>query len=352
MTEAANPLHPLGRASVRIIAAGIVLAFCYFAASILITLLLSILLAYFLDPFVGWLERVHVSRAMASLVLVLVMLAVATGVAWLTWDRLNHFAGDWPKYRGVIREVVINIEQKIERLEQRVREISPAEPAGRSVIRIEEDTSLRGLLLRGMDSLYVFLLMIGFVPFLVFFMLAGKRQVWHGTMQLFPPPERQRVKEALEDISAMLRSYVAGNLLVAAILAVASAAFFWALGLDYPVLTGIVSGLFNLVPYIGAVLAWVPPLVVGLAKLQSPGMFLLVAGVLSFLHLIAINVLMPALVGRKVHLNALAVTIALLFWGWMWGAMGLILAIPITATMKAVCDHVTGWQPIGRWLGA
>jgi predicted PurR-regulated permease PerM len=51
-------------------------------------------------------------------------------------------------------------------------------------------------------------------------------------------------------------------------------------------------------------------------------------------------------------LSALAVTIALLFWGWLWGAIGLILAIPITATIKVICDHVEGWEPVGRWLGA
>jgi len=61
---------------------------------------------------------------------------------------------------------------------------------------------------------------------------------------------------------------------------------------------------------------------------------------------------MPALVGKRVHLNALAVTVALLFWGWLWGAMGLILAIPITATLKVICDNVESWQPTGRWLGA
>ncbi len=61
---------------------------------------------------------------------------------------------------------------------------------------------------------------------------------------------------------------------------------------------------------------------------------------------------MPAIVGRSVHLNALAVTISLLFWGWLWGAFGLILAIPITATFKVICDHVPDWQPVGRWLGA
>jgi predicted PurR-regulated permease PerM len=73
---------------------------------------------------------------------------------------------------------------------------------------------------------------------------------------------------------------------------------------------------------------------------------------LSFFHMIGVNVLMPAIVGRRVHLSALAVTIALLFWGWLWGAIGLILAIPITATIKVICDHVDGWEPAGRWLGA
>ncbi len=75
-------------------------------------------------------------------------------------------------------------------------------------------------------------------------------------------------------------------------------------------------------------------------------------GALTFLHIVGLNVLMPAIVGRRVHLNALAVTVALLFWGWLWGAIGLILAIPITATVKVICDHTDGWEPVGRWLGA
>ena len=64
------------------------------------------------------------------------------------------------------------------------------------------------------------------------------------------------------------------------------------------------------------------------------------------LHIIGLNVLMPAIVGRRVHLNALAVTIALLFWGWLWGAIGLVLAIPITATIKVICDYTDGWEAV------
>ena len=136
------------------------------------------------------------------------------------------------------------------------------------------------------------------------------------------------------------------------ILMLSSWAFFLVIHLDYPFLAGGASGLLNLVPYLGAVLAWIPPFLIGMAQWSTVGPYLGVAAMLTLFHIIGLNVLMPAIVGRRVHLNALSVTIALLFWGWLWGAIGLILAIPITATIKVVCDHAEGWESIGQWLGA
>ena len=355
MTTETVKLSARSNPSQRIIAAGIVIAFCYWAGSVVITLLLSVLLAYFLDPVVEWLERWRIPRALGALLVLLLVIALVAGLAYLVWDRVDHFANDWPKYRAVLRQASASVEKVIDKIERAFTEITPAPPQGgdpRPPVLVTERHPVRSLLLRGLGSLYTILLTVTFVPFLVFFMLAAKREVWHGTMQLFPTSQRTRVKLALDEVSAVLRSYIAGNALVAVILALVSWAFFWMINLDYPFLTGMVSGVLNLVPYLGAVLAWVPPFVIGLSKWKTFGPFLGVAAMLSFFHLIAINVLMPAFVGRRVHLNALAVTMALLFWGWMWGGLGLILAIPITATIKVVCDHVEGWQPVGRWLGA
>jgi predicted PurR-regulated permease PerM len=211
---------------------------------------------------------------------------------------------------------------------------------------------VREWLLRGVGSLYSVLLVATFVPFLVFFMLAAKPKIWKATIELFPDENRERVQSALDEVSSMLRSFVAGNALIAIILMLASWGFFLLMQLKYAFLLGSVSGVLNLVPYLGAVLAWIPPLLIGLAQWNTIGPYLVVAAVLTFLHIIGMNVLMPAIVGRSVHLNALAVTTALLFWGWLWGAIGLILAIPITATIKVICDHAEGWEPLGRWLGA
>ena len=96
---------------------------------------------------------------------------------------------------------------------------------------------MRQALLAKLSSLYEVLLAATFVPFLLFFMLAAKRQVWHATMQLFPATQRTEVKETLSDVTQVLRSYVVGTALVGLILIIASWLFFWVIGLDFPFLT-------------------------------------------------------------------------------------------------------------------
>lgn len=338
-------------ASTRIIAAGIVIAFFYWASSVLVTLLIAVLLAYFLDPVVTWMERVHLPRALGSLLVVLVTLAMLILMCWSLLVRLDSFGSDWPKYRAPLRAVATVIEKKLEGIEQRVSEITPEEK-GEKVVQVTQSHTAREAILGRLSSLYTGVLAATFVPFLVFFMLAGKRQVWHATMQLFPETERTQVKQTLDELSALLRGYVIGTALVGVLLVLASWVFFWSIGLDYSMLAALVSGVMNLVPYLGVMMSWLPPIIIGMRQFHTVGPFLGIIGMLSFFHLIAANVLFPALVGRRVHLNAVAVTIALLFWGFMWGAIGLLLAIPITATIKVICDHVEEWRPVGHWLSA
>ena len=337
--------------SARIIAAGIVVAFCYFASTVLVTLLMAVLLAYFLDPVVTWMERGRIPRALGSLLMVLFTLAVLAVLGWALVERVDQFSRDWPKYRAPLRTVSSEFESRLENLEARVSEIEPGTP-GTRVFTVTDPHPVRTALLGRLSSLYTFLFATTFMPFLVFFMLAAKRQVWHATMQLFPATERTEVKEALADVTQVLRSYLIGTALVGLILVLASWLFFMALGLDFPFLTGLVSGLCNLVPYLGAVMSWIPPLLIGLKQYHSLAPFLGIFAVLTVFHVLTANLLIPALVGWRVRLNALALTVSLLFWGWLWGAMGLILAIPITAVFKVICDHVERLQPVGRWLSA
>ena len=339
-------------ASSRIIAGGIVIAFCYWASTILVTLLVAVLMAYFLDPVVSWLERLRIPRALGSLIVVLLTVAVLAVVGYSLVDRADQFGADWPKYREPLQKAVQAVETKMEAVEKHVSEIEPTAKPGEKLVAVGESHTLRDLLVGRLNSLYEFVLAATFVPFLLFFMLAAKRQVWHATMQLFAPGERTAVRDALSEVTQVLRSYLMGTALVGLILIIASWLFFWGLGLDFPFLTGLVSGICNMVPYLGVIMSWVPPLLVGLKQYHTVTPFIGIFAMLTFFHLVTANLLIPALVGWRVRLNALALTVALLFWGWLWGAMGLILAIPITAVLKVICDHVESLQPVGRWLSA
>lgn len=341
-------------ASARIIAAGIVIAFCYFASSVLVTLLVAVLLAYLLDPLVNFMEGLHIPRGLGSLIVVLVTIALLLVAAYALIERVDQFGADWDSYRKPLRAAVDAISKKAATVEAHVSEIAPTEKAGKQqqVVAVTESHAVRDAVLSKLGSLSEFLLAAAFVPFLVFFMLAAKRQVWHATMQLFPATQRTAVKQTLSDVTLVLRSYVIGTALVGLVLVVMSWLVFWWKGLDFPFLVALVSGLCNLIPYFGLMLSWIPPLLIGLKKFHTVGPFLEIFVALTFFHLVAANFLVPALVGWRVRLNALAITLSLLFWGFLWGPMGLIMAIPITAVIKVICDHVESLQPVGRWLSA
>src|SRR4029077_18888296 len=138
----------------------------------------------------------------------------------------------WPRYSFVLRHMVSTINQKLAVLERHVSEIAPGDEPNRVAVRVEDSQSVRAVLLRALSSLgslYSILLVWTFLPFLVFFMLAAKKKLWGATLDLFPAEDRANAKGALDEVSVMLRSYVAGTMLVAVILVFASWGFFWAI---------------------------------------------------------------------------------------------------------------------------
>ena len=151
-------------------------------------------------------------------------------------------------------------------------------------------------------------------------------------------------------IGKMLQSFIVGNLLIGLLISGVSVAIFGLLHVPFFYFVGFLSGFLSLVPYLGIVLAMVPPFLVGFGQLEASELVIVVFSVVG-LHVFALNVLYPKLLGSRLRLNPLAVTIALLFWGSVWGAVGLLLAIPITGAIKIVFDHVDSMRPYAEWLG-
>jgi predicted PurR-regulated permease PerM len=171
-----------------------------------------------------------------------------------------------------------------------------------------------------------------------------------ATVSLFSMENRQTAYVTLGLISAMIRSFMVGNLVIGFALGLASTAVFGLLHLPFFYFVGFISGFLSLVPYLGPVLALAPPVFVAIGHNSSSDFVYIFMAVLG-LHLIALNVLYPMFLGKRLQLNPLAVTMSLLLWAFLWGAIGLLLAIPITAAMKIIFDHVESLKPYGAWLG-
>lgn len=108
-----------------------------------------------------------------------------------------------------------------------------------------------------------------------------------------------------------------------------------------------ISGFVSLIPYLGVLLALLPPLAGGIGSLNKTEVLIVLVTVIG-LHLATMNV--PKILGRRLRLNPLAVTLGLLFWAWVWGAIGLVLAIPIVGATKIICDHIDSLRGLGAWM--
>jgi predicted PurR-regulated permease PerM len=328
-----------------IIATGVLLTICYVAELVLVVLLFSILAAFILAPVVDFLIDFHIPRSLASLLAVLLLLVVAYGVTYASYNQVVNFLRVVPKYSARIREEVMSFRKQAESLNP----LTPSEDE-KNVVTVRPPSPVNDLLTRGFGSVTHGLISFSFAPFLIYFMLSWQQHVRSATVMLFSMQHRHTAYRTLGAISRMIRSFVVSNLLVGLFMVVVSIAIFGLYGLPFFVVIGALSGALSLVPYMGLFLALVPLTTVALGQIPG-GDFAFLCLAVAVLHVFALNVLYAKLIGKSLRLNPLAVTIGLLFWGWFWGGMGLVLAIPILGATKIIFDNVEALRPWGAWLG-
>ena len=335
-----------------IVAVIAVVGLIYLLKLVLVTTLASLLLAFILEPLVGGLARMRIPRAFGALVSVVLMVGLAVGLIFFFYGRAVDFATQLPKYSGKIRSTLADLREQTNQIEESTRSVIASPRTGKAplAVEVQEAPGLSRVISASGGTLGEALLAVTFVPFLVYFMLTWKDHAHSATVRLFPKEHRLVAHRTVGRISAMIRSFIAGNALVGLINTLVSGIVFWQLGIPYFYFLGIISGFASLVPNLGVFLALLPPLAGGIGLLNKSGVGIVVITVVG-LHVLSMNVLFPKIVGKRLRLNPLAITLALLFWAWIWGAMGLILAVPLVGATKIICDYVEPLRGLGAWLG-
>ncbi|MGA2186173.1 MAG: AI-2E family transporter [Bryobacteraceae bacterium] len=371
--------------SVAILAAAACIALLYYGRIFCITMVISTIIAFLLDPVVTLFVRLRLPRPLSSLVVCCIALAMLYLIGLGAWTQLAGLVEDLPNYSGRIDAIADAVATKMDQVEKntiqvivprRFREeplptpssatsaltnivrgrkrppatVTPA-PAIPEVRIRPEPKPLFSFLYSYVRSIYDFVLMASFVPFVVYFMLSWRDHLRRSFLYLFSGADRQMAHKTWESIADATRTYMIGNFMLGVILAVVSAGFFLTIRMPYWLLVGALSGFLSLVPYVGLPLAILPAFAAGLTVYDNPAIYVLIVVVIAAVHLLAVNLLYPKVVGSRLHLNPLVVTVALMFWGTLWGAIGLVLAVPIVAGVKAACDHIDGLEAYGKFLG-
>ena len=368
--------------SLPIIALGVIIAILYFGRVLFITAITAVTIAFILEPFVAVLMRLRLPRSVASFVVCSLALLFLYVMGLGAYTQLTGIYGELPKYGQRIADIIDGVQQKIQGMEsdtyrmlvptrqrleeeERQRQSAKLKSKARATFAAAAQppnapapapppaasgSAISDYIAAHLNSFYEILLMASFIPFLVYFMLSWRDHINRSFLQLFHGEARGVAARSLEGIAEMVRAFVVGNFLLGFLLAVISSTMFYFMQLPYPFLVGPLSGLLSLVPYVGLPLAMFPPLFAALGPNRVPTYVLVIVSV-TMLHLIAMNLLYPKVGGSRDPLNPLVVTFSLMLWGFLWDAPGLLLAIPLTAGLKAVCDNVRELRPIGKFLG-
>ena len=190
------------------------------------------------------------------------------------------------------------------------------------------------------------------VLFLAYFLLASGDAFRRKWVQLSGPTlSRKKITvQVLDEISAQIQRYLGVQVLTSAIVGVVSGLAFWAIGLENAAVWGVVAGVLNLVPYIGAIVTTAGTTLVAFLQFGTVGMALAVGAISLVVNSLEGYWLTPWLSSRASRMNAVVVFGGLLFWGWLWGGWGLVLGLPIMMVIKAICDHVEDFKPIGEFM--
>ena len=286
---------------------------------------------------------------------------LAGTLTYVLYNRASAFADEFPSYASRIQRALAPLVSKFERFEQNAQSITPLVEGSKHVNEVtikEAPTNWPSFLVRGVGSISGILMMAGVLPFLVFFMLAGKDRMSVRLTNMFQ--DKIDVPKFVSNLGNMIRGFVLGNLIVGSIMAAGTSVVLLVLGMKGAVTLGIVSGFLNLIPFLGVLLATAVPLAAALLQFNTLGPFITIAITILVFHLVAADFLIPKLVGSRLLVGPVAVTIGMLFWGWLWGVMGLLLAVPLTAFLKLIADsrpsliHVSNLlaedpRPIPRW---
>ena len=339
--------------------------FLDWAQAFFLPLALGLMVSYALAPLVDRLQKLGIPRGLSAAVLLLAIVGGVATTALALRDEAVNLIEILPeavqKFRQSLGKEFADHGETMEKVEKAAQEFERATlaassakaPPGVTRVLVEKPKlNVREYLLTNVVGAASLIGLSLIVLFLAYFLLASGNAFRRKWVQLSGPTlSRKKITiQVLDEIAAQIQRYLGVQVLTSAIVGLLSGLAFWAIGLENAAIWGIAAGVLNMVPYVGAIVTTGGTALVAFLQFGTVGMTIAVAGITLVVNALEGAWLTPWLSGRASRINAVVIFAGLLFWGWLWGGWGLVLGLPIMMVVKAICDHVEDFKPIGEFM--
>jgi predicted PurR-regulated permease PerM len=349
-----------------IIAASAAIAVLYLASEVFIPIVLSVLMSYALEPIVVAMTRIRIHRAVAS---ALVITSLTGGILYTGYtlaDDTAAMVSELPAAATKLREAmrrgrgepgaIQQVQKAADELQKTADEATGRNPvsAGVQRVQIEEPTiDVRGYLTGGSASVLAFAGQATLVVFFTFFLLASGDLCKRKMVRLVGPSlEKKKITvQILNEIDSQIEKFLLVRVVTSAAVGIVTWVAFRFMGVHYAGVWGIAAGVFNSIPYLGPVIVAAATAVAAFVQFGTVEMAVYVSGVSVAITTIEGWLLTPWLTSRTARTNEIAIFVGLIFWSFVWGIWGTLLAVPMLVVVKAFCDRIEDLKPIGELLG-
>lgn len=341
--------------------------FIDWAEAILLPLVVAVLVSYTLDPLVSALERLRIPRAIGAAIILLSLIAMVSIASIPLQREAMSMLDKVPLAAQKVKQIrasaaVTGEEDMLEKAEKAVKEIesttenedeSESEPGVTPVRIVDDSFNLRDYLLRGSSSALLLISQLFSVLLLVYFQLSVGKLYRRKIIRLSGPSLRRMRNAArlMSEFHHQVRRFLFVMLIGALFVGLATWMAFLALGVEEAGLWGVAAGVASAIPYLGPFLVFIGCGLAAFLQFGTADMAIIVAVTSLIITSIQGNLMTPWMTSKVSSLNTVSIFIGLLFWGWIWGPVGLIIATPILMITKSLCDHIVNLRPVGELLG-
>jgi predicted PurR-regulated permease PerM len=338
--------------------------------AVLVPLVIGVLVAYGLEPFVAALTRLHIRRSIGAGIVLLALVGVLGVSVYALSGQALQIVGQIPQAAQRIRERAVSrgrhgdsaigqVQKAATELEKTAEVASKqdgekAPTGGPTKVQVVQPAfDADSYLYAGGVNVLTAAGQGAVIFFLVYFFLVTGNLYKKKIVKIAGPHlwQKKLTVGILDDINAQIESFIRVQLLTSAVVAVATALALWYFGLQQYVIWGLLAGLLNSIPYLGPLVVTGGLGVVAFIQFDDVAKTLMICAVAFIITSLEGFLLTPALMSRAARMNPVAIFVGLLFWSWIWGLAGAVLAVPMLMMMKAICDHIEDLQPVAELLG-